>query len=218
MNTKTLCLSASLLVLSLQASSQVVAPTKVTTPNTKSFVKDSIRNTDNTLAGQYKFMLSRSKIAPDGFKLVNPNRLDNLIKNFSDSLNKERNANAEIAKQFAESKKTITYLETEMANKEKSLLEKNTRLNEISVFGFGFDKTNYSITLFTLIFGLIAALIFVIIRSAKSVLEAKTKTEMYDELTKEHQNYKAKANEKERKLARELQDERNKLEEFRNNK
>ena len=43
---------------------------------------------------------------------------------------------------------------------------------------------------------------------------AKYRTELYDEISNEYQSYKSRTNEKEKKLARELQDERNKLEEY----
>jgi hypothetical protein len=61
-------------------------------------------------------------------------------------------------------------------------------------------------------FGL--ALLIVILRTGGAVREAKYRTKLYDELTEEFQAYKAKANEKEKKLARELQTERNKVDEL----
>ncbi|RZK72443.1 MAG: hypothetical protein EOO92_19835, partial [Pedobacter sp.] len=57
-------------------------------------------------------------------------------------------------------------------------------------------------------------LIIVIARSGKSITEAKHRTQLYNEVADEYQAYKAKSVEKERKLARELQDERNKLDEL----
>ncbi|MNR57583.1 hypothetical protein D3C85_1783930 [compost metagenome] len=54
----------------------------------------------------------------------------------------------------------------------------------------------------------------VIARSAKNIKEAKHRTQLYNEVADEYQGYKSKAVEKERKLARELQDERNKLDEL----
>jgi len=59
-------------------------------------------------------------------------------------------------------------------------------------------------------------LAIIILRSAKHIHEAKYRSTLYDEISQEYQNYKVKANDKEKKLARELQDERNKLDELKN--
>ena len=64
------------------------------------------------------------------------------------------------------------------------------------------------------VFGITAAI--VIARSGLHSREATYRTKLYTELEEEYKTFKAKANEKEKKLARELQTERNKLDD--NNK
>jgi len=61
-------------------------------------------------------------------------------------------------------------------------------------------------------FGAIAAI--VIAKSGNNSREATYRIKLYNELEEEYKVYKAKANEKEKKLARELQTERNKLDEL----
>ena len=61
---------------------------------------------------------------------------------------------------------------------------------------------------------LASSLIVVISRSAAYRREAKHRTELYSELEEEYKTFKTKANDKEKKLARELQTERNKLDEL----
>jgi len=63
-----------------------------------------------------------------------------------------------------------------------------------------------------IIFGVIA--VVVIGRSGANTREAKYRTQLYNELEEEYKNYKVKANEKEKKLARELQTERNRLDDL----
>ncbi|NNU34318.1 hypothetical protein HK413_09460 [Mucilaginibacter sp. S1162] len=63
-----------------------------------------------------------------------------------------------------------------------------------------------------LIVGAIAGV--VLARSGGARKEAAYRTTLYNELEEEFKTYKAKANEKEKKLARELQTERNKLDEL----
>ena len=48
----------------------------------------------------------------------------------------------------------------------------------------------------------------------ENILEAKHRTQLYDEISAEYQAYKTKSNEQQRKLARELQDERNIIDEM----
>ena len=66
-----------------------------------------------------------------------------------------------------------------------------------------------------ILFGATAAV--VIARSGLHSREARYRINLYNELEEEFKTYKAKANEKEKKLARELQTERNKLDELRGN-
>ena len=65
-----------------------------------------------------------------------------------------------------------------------------------------------------LVIGLAIALAIVIGTTAKHKYEARHRTELYEEIEEEFKTYKAKATEKELKLARELQTERNKLDEL----
>ncbi len=65
------------------------------------------------------------------------------------------------------------------------------------------------------IIAVLAALAAIVIfRSGSARSEANYRTKLYNELEEEYKNYKAKANEKEKKLARELQTERNKVDEL----
>ena len=68
--------------------------------------------------------------------------------------------------------------------------------------------------LWVLIILLTAGIVFVIYRSRSSVQEAKEQIERYEALSTEFREYKSNAAEKQRKLARELQDERNLVDEL----
>ena len=72
-------------------------------------------------------------------------------------------------------------------------------------------KSTYNLIMWGLVVIFGAAAVFVIMRSGIYNREAKYRVKLYNELEEEYRNYKSKANEKEKKLARELQTERNKL-------
>lgn len=194
------------------------APQKPTNTAVKTgtWERDSVKNTDPSLNGQYQFMLSRTRTSPDGYKMVARYRLDQLWKNVNDTLRKERAERKSLQQKFNEQGKTVSYLKTEISGKDASLSENTNKLNEIKFLGISFDKGTYNIIVWSIIGALVLALVIIIARSGKNSSEAKHRTQLYNEVAEEYQAYKSKAVEKERKLARELQDERNKLEELTN--
>ena len=175
---------------------------------------DTVKNTDFSLNGQYRFMLSRSK-SSYGAKLINPVRLDALWKSVNDTLRKERTELKNAKARVIEQEKNITTLKTEISGKESTLNDTTAKADEISFLGIPFTKGTYNIIVWSIIAVLAISLFVVIARSAKNILEAKHRTQLYDEVSAEYQAYKAKSNEQQRKLARELQDERNIIEEMR---
>ncbi|SMC60727.1 hypothetical protein [Pedobacter africanus] len=169
---------------------------------------------DPSLKGQYQLMLSKSKTL-NGYKLVNPNRMSAFWQNVRDTLATDRRQLANATRKIREQEQNITALKTQISGKESSLASTNAKVNEISVLGISFTKSTYNTIVWSLIIGLAAALAVVILRSAKHIHEARYRSTLYEEISQEYQNYKTKANDKEKKLARELQDERNKLDELR---
>lgn len=195
----------------LPAKTQQV-PTRATAYQKR--VVDTIKNTDFSLQGQYRFLLSRSR-SSYGSKLINPVRLDALWKSVNDTLRKERAALKSASIKLTEQEKEIANLKAEVNGKESSLNETNAKADEISFLGISFTKGTYNALVWSIIGILAIALFVVIARSTKSILEAKHRTQLYDEISAEYQAYKTKSNEQQRKLARELQDERNAMEELR---
>lgn len=175
---------------------------------------DTVKNTDFSLSGQYNFMLSRSK-SLNGYKLINPTRLSSVWKSVNDTLRKERAQLKDALSKIKQQTSSISGLKSNIEEKENTITDVNEKLDEISFLGIGVNKGTYNVIVWSIIVILAVALFVVVARSAKNISEAKHRTQLYDEINTEYQAYKAKANEKERKLARELQDERNAMEELR---
>lgn len=204
-----------LLSLNISAQTPIKNPVPAKPYYSRTKTIDSVKNTDFSLNGQYRFLLSRSRTSY-GAKLINPVKLDAFWKSVNDTLRKERvelkNANAKVVEQ----QKAITTLKTEITGKENSLNDTTAKADEISFLGISFTKGNYNIIVWGIIIILGIALFIVIFRSAKNIIEANHRTQLYDEISNEYQAYKVKTNELQRKLARELQDERNIIEELKN--
>ncbi len=87
-------------------------------------------------------------------------------------------------------------------------------MDGIDILGVVLSKTTYNLIVWGLVavFGITA--IAVIASSGRAKREARYRTQLYTELEEEFKVFKTKANDKEKKLARELQTERNKLDEL----
>jgi uncharacterized protein HemX len=170
---------------------------------------DTTKNTDPSLNGQYQFMLKKSK-SLYGARLINPSRLSSLWKSVSDTLRKERKQLQEARQEIKSQAGNISSLKGEVNGKESSLASANASVNEIKFLGISFNKGTYNTIVWSIIIVLGIGLAFIIFQSGKLRHEAKYRTELYQEVADEFQAHKVKAKDKEMKLARELQDERNK--------
>lgn len=182
--------------------------------NTQAQLAPDSAKADPSLRGQYQLMIAKSKTI-NGYKLINPARLGGFWKSVSDSINYNRKQLISVKAKLAEQEKAVATLKAQISGSENALASSNAKLDEISFLGISFTKSKYNVIVWSLILALAAALAIVILRSAKFIHEAKYRSSLYEEIAQEYQNYKTKANDKEKKLARELQDERNKLDELR---
>ena len=171
--------------------------------------QDTSKNTDPSLNGQYQFMLKKSKTLY-GAKLINPARLTSLWKSVNDTLRKERKQLAESRQQIKSQAENISSLKGEVTGKESSLASATASVNEINFLGISFNKGTYNTIVWAIIIVLAAGLAIVILQTGKYRKEATYRTQLYQEVADEFQAHKVKAKDKEMKLARELQDERNK--------
>jgi hypothetical protein len=173
----------------------------------KPTAEDSVLMRDKTLSGQYKYMLTKIYRYQDPF--VAP-----LYKNMRDTINADRKKLQDAEAKLAAQTKTTADLKGAVTEKDKSLAESTARVNSVNLLGIYIDKSLYNLIMWGLVivFGATAAV--VIYRSGSFSREAKYRIDLYNELDEEFKTYKAKANEKEKKLARELQTERNKVDEL----
>jgi hypothetical protein len=173
----------------------------------KPTAEDTILMRDKSLNGQYKYLLVKTYRFQEPF-------IADFYRNLRDTINADRSKLKETETKLAAQTKTIGDLQAGVTQKDKSLAQSNTRINAIDLFGIYIDKSAYNLIMWglVLLFGITAAV--VIVRSASFSREAKYRITLYNELDEEYKAYKAKANDKEKKLARELQTERNKLDEL----
>lgn len=170
---------------------------------------------DQSLQGQYQEMLMRSR-SQEGYKLVNPYRLTTLWKNTMDTLSKERKLRKEAQGKLNGSASSIQAMTDSLAKNQTALEHSLTEINSIYILGMPVAKTAYNTIMWGLVILLAVAVAVIAAMMGKYKHEASYRIKLFEELQEEFQTYKSKANEREKKLARELQDERNKLDDLLN--
>ena len=149
-----------------------------------------------------------------GYKVVNPNRLTTLWKSVTDSINAGKKQLALAQQKIAEQSKQINELQAKPSSKLKPSGNSTLPQNSIQVMGIAVDANTYNWVVWGVIILLAIALAVVLFNTRKNSSDAKHHKELYEEISSEYQTFKSKAKEKEMKLARELQTERNTVEEL----
>jgi hypothetical protein len=182
------------------------AVTDTSKANAKSQIDPTQLNA-KSLTGQYQYLLTKT------YNYQQP-LIAALWKNFTDTLGDTRTRLKALQAKLASQTKLTDSLKSLASSKEQTLSESNAKADAISFFGIMMSKSTYNLVMLGLIAVLAIALFVVIATTAKNKHDAKYRTDLYEELDEEFKAFKAKAHEKELKLARELQTERNKLDEL----
>jgi hypothetical protein len=160
----------------------------------------------DTLSQQYNEMINRLGFNKNGTK---PTIIE-LWKHVNDSLNLQKKLLRQSKAELEKSSQSISSLQTEITNLKasgKSIGELNTLDQSVN------GSSNY-LYLWGALLLLAAALAYAILRMRSAVKEANYRIALYDQLFEELRENRIKANEREKKLARELQTARNRVEEL----
>jgi biopolymer transport protein ExbB/TolQ len=163
----------------------------------------------NTVDSQFRTLYKNSNswqeykvVKKSAYRLLHTNVLDS-VKNFNTQI---KNKNTLIKSQ----KSTIDTLEKNNKETNTKLTTAISKANSIGLFGIQLAKGTYSLILLGIILLLIAALsLFIYKFKNSSVLTTEAKSNLED-IENEYKLSRKKSLEREQKLRRELQDERNK--------
>ncbi|MBL7875050.1 MAG: hypothetical protein JNL53_05270 [Cyclobacteriaceae bacterium] len=177
----------------------------------------AIEDKDLNLKDRYQVMKSGSQTYED-YKVIKEYILDGFWKITLDSVNKQQASINDLESR-------ITALEGELLASQKAIKEQQASVEEIvydskhiSVIGIPFGKGAFLI-LTAIVVGALAIVIVTIMGRMKIARATMKEKELIAHtLTQEFDEYKKKALEKQTKLSRELQNERNKLFEMRGQK
>jgi hypothetical protein len=162
---------------------------------------------DKSLNGQYQYLLTKVYFYQQPL-------LNAFHKSIMDTLNATRHLLKDSVARLSTETKIVDSLQNDIRSNDQTQSQSNARLDSIDMFGIMLPKTTYNLIMWGLVVLFAVIVIVVIGRSGSHTREAKYRVQLYNELEEEYKNYKLKANEKEKKLARELQTERNKIDEL----
>ena len=149
------------------------------------------------------------------YKVIKQTQIKGLWKNTIDTLNKKESQYQSISSKLSQQQASLKKQQAALEEKEQSLQNTLNSANEISLLGFiAIEKSSYRTIMWSLVFVLAGLSAFLYFGAASARKESRYRTKLFDELQEEFKNYKIKANDNEKKLARALQDERNKLDEY----
>jgi hypothetical protein len=175
--------------------------------------EDALKNDQQTLRERYLVMKMKSQNYQE-YKVIKENILDGMWKIVLDTMTAKqaaiRKSQSEINNLQAELNKNIETLKT----KEASMQDIVFASSHINVLGIDFDKGFFA-GMFGVIL-IIAALVLAGVIYSMRVLKKNLndKEELANSISTEYEEYKRKAMDKQTKLSRELQNERNRLQEL----
>lgn len=146
-----------------------------------------------------------------GYKVVDYEKLTSLQHSVS---NRIEELNSEIAsheKSMASQKHNIGALKAEMKNLQAQLTAVSSEKDAITFLGIPFSKTSYKLAMWGIVAILVLALVLFVVRFKKSHVHTREARKNLAETEIEFEAFKIKSLEKEQRLGRLLQDERNKL-------
>ena len=175
--------------------------------STKAAITQANAPSDKSLNGQFQYLLTKVYFYQQPL-------LNAFHKSIMDTLTQARQGLKASQAKLTVSNKTIDSLQASIKANTESLNASNQKVDTVSFIGIPVTKETYNLVMWGLVLVFGATVAIVIARSGSSTREAKYRTQLYSELEEEYRVYKVKAVEKEKKMARELQTERNKIDEL----
>lgn len=170
-----------------------------------------------TLTQRFNNVKDKAQTFKD-YKVIKQTTLDAFWQSVEDSLAKQRQAIKTQQAEINAFNARMDQLKAEITKREEAVAEIEFDSEHITVAGIGMHKATFISVFFISLAALSTLLILSFTRSQFMSRSLKEKSEAMLILTSEFEEYKHRALEKQMKLSRELQDERNRLAEVKTNR
>ena len=169
--------------------------------------------TSATLEEQFRSMKETSNSYQD-YKVVKETLLNQFYSNVRDSIYAIKQRNLEAQSTITSQQQEIKRLQEELENQQKVLQENEFEIANTQVLGMNIEKETYNYIVWGIILALLILFAIAILKYKSSNRVAVKKRNEYETLDNEFNDFKARSREKEIKLMRDLQTERNAVEEL----
>ncbi|MEX2235161.1 MAG: hypothetical protein WD824_23565 [Cyclobacteriaceae bacterium] len=174
---------------------------------------DALERDNQTLRERYLVMKNKSQNYQE-YKVIKENILDGMWRIIQDSLNQKQSSIRQAHAEISNLNKELDQNKAALKGKEESMQDVMYASTHISVLGIDFDKGFFAglIGVILILLGLVIAVIYYTLKMMRKNLAEKI--ELMNSISAEYEDYKRRAMDKQTKLSRELQNERNKLQEL----
>ena len=174
---------------------------------------DALERDNQTLRERYLVMKNKSQNYQE-YKVIKEYILDGMWKIVQDSLDAKQSAIRQAKAEINNLNQKLDKNNAALKAKEESMQDIQYASTHISVLGIDFDKGFFAamVGVLFLLLGLVIAVIYYTMKMMRRNLDEKV--ELMNSISSEYEDYKRRAMEKQTKLSRELQNERNKLQEL----
>jgi len=170
-----------------------------------------------SLQERYSLMKSTSQTFQD-YKVIKETWLDKEWKIMIDSVRSGRARLREAKAEGAKLESELLATQLTLKQREASMAATEHAASHIDFMGIDFNKTAFTGLAIAVVAGLVVLLVLMVGRLKMVSHDIKEKTEAFDNLTQALEEHKRNALEKQVKLSRELQNERNRIQEMRSTK
>jgi DNA repair exonuclease SbcCD ATPase subunit len=171
----------------------------------------------NTLDGQFKELIETSNNFKE-YKVIKEAQINTLWKNTNEHIEKLNTAINSLENSITSKDSRIVTLENKLAAVNKNLSDVNAEKDSMNFLGIQTDKGVYNTLVWSIVGSLAFLFIFMSLRFKSSNTNTKAANKQLQTTEEELEELRRKSIEKEQKLGRQLQDERNKLSKIKGDK
>jgi len=177
-------------------------------------VGDAITDKKYTVRERFGIIREKSQTFKE-YKVIKETVLDSFWKILQDSMAAQKSSIKELHGKIAKLQQDLDKSVAQFKEKEQSTKDVVFASTHINVIGIDFTKSGFASFVGIVILALIVCLGLVIAKLKLMYGSIKERNDTVNSITREYEDYKHKAMDKQTKLSRELQNERNKLQELR---
>jgi DNA repair exonuclease SbcCD ATPase subunit len=177
------------------------------------FAQEGSEPTDNALSTQFREMKDNANNYQE-YKVVKETNLNTFWKNVQDTLAERRQQYIESQNRIQAQQQEISRLTSDVSTRDTQIEEAEGKIANLSVLGMEFNKESFVLFFWIVLAILLVVIAIILYKHRYSRQFAKRKHNDYEALEAEFNDFKTRAREKETRLMRDLQTERNRYEEL----